>query len=114
MDHAAKYPCSLLGVVGANTERHQTLTDKFVLIRILWTQGLGEGVPQLLEDNYELFRLDVPITSFPSWQWFSSPLTRRVESRGHLFLEYLGVTSYAPENPQVRKLPGVDDSSWPT
>jgi hypothetical protein len=65
MDHAAKYPCSLLGVVGANTERHQTLTDKFVLIRILWTQGLGEGVPQLLEDNYELFRLDIPITSFP-------------------------------------------------
>ena len=67
MEHAAKYPCSLLRVVGPNAERHQALTDKFVLIRILRTQRLGEGVPQLLEDNYELLRLDVLIVSFPRY-----------------------------------------------
>jgi hypothetical protein len=65
MDHAAKYPCSLLGVVGPNAERHQALPYEFVLIRILRTERLGKRVPQLLEDNYELFRLDVPIMSFP-------------------------------------------------
>src|ERR1700693_1393283 len=65
MDHAAKYPCSLRGVVSPNAERHQALTHEFVLIRILRTQRLGKGVPQLLEDNYELFRLDVLVTCFP-------------------------------------------------
>jgi hypothetical protein len=65
LEHAAKYPRSLLGVVGPNAECHQTLADKFVLIRILRTQRLGKGVPQLLENNYELFRLDVLIVCFP-------------------------------------------------
>ena len=65
MDHAAKYPRSLLGVVGPNTERHQSLTDEFVLIRVLRAQRLGKGVPQFLEDNYELFGLDVLIMSLP-------------------------------------------------
>ena len=65
MEHFAKYPCSLVGVVGPNAERNQALTDKFVLIRILRTQRLGKRVPQLLERNYECFRLDVLIMSFP-------------------------------------------------
>jgi len=65
MERIAKYPCSLVGVVGPNAERNQALTDKFVLIRILRTQRLGERVPQLLEDNYEFFGLDVMIVSFP-------------------------------------------------
>ena len=65
MEHAAKYPSSLLGVVGPDAECHQALADKFVLIRILRTQRLGKRVPQLLEDNYELFRLDVLIMCFP-------------------------------------------------
>jgi hypothetical protein len=65
MEHAAKYPRSLLGVVGPNAECHQTLADKFVLIRILRTQRLGKGVPQLLENNYELFRLDILVVCFP-------------------------------------------------
>jgi hypothetical protein len=44
-------------------------------------------------------------------QGFSTLSTRHVESGGHLFLEYLGVTSHAPENPEVRKLPSADNSS---
>lgn len=31
-----------------------------------------------------------------------------------MFLEYLGVTSYAPENQSVRKLPVLTTLSWPT
>ena len=65
MERIAKYPCSLVGVVGPNAERNQALTHKFVLIRILRTQRLGKRVPQLLERNYEFFRLDVLIMSFP-------------------------------------------------
>lgn len=65
MDHVAKYLCSLVGVVGPNAERNQALTHEFVLIRILRTQRLGKRVPQLLEGNYEFFRLDVLIMSFP-------------------------------------------------
>src|ERR1700730_12449339 len=65
MEPAAQYPRSLLGVVGSNTERHQALPYKFVLIRILRTQRLGKGVPQLLEDNYERVGLDILIMSFP-------------------------------------------------
>lgn len=34
--------------------------------------------------------------------------------QGHLFLEYLGVSTHSPESPQVHKLPSVDNSSWPT
>jgi hypothetical protein len=44
-------PVRLLGVVGLDAERHQALTDTFILIRILWRQGLRKSVPQLLEDN---------------------------------------------------------------
>jgi hypothetical protein len=65
MEHAAKYPRSLLGVVGSNAERHQALANKLVLIRVLRTQRLGKGVPRSLEDNYELLGLDIPIMGFP-------------------------------------------------
>ena len=52
---SAKYPGSLLGVIRLDTERHQTLADPFVLIRVLRSQRLGERVPQLLENDYQLF-----------------------------------------------------------
>jgi hypothetical protein len=59
-------PFSLIGVISLDTERHQTLADALILIRILWAQGLGERVPQLLEDDDELLGLNVVLVRFPA------------------------------------------------
>ena len=52
----------LLGVIRLDAERYQILSDALLLLRILGTQGLGERVPELLEDNYQFLRLDVLLT----------------------------------------------------
>lgn len=64
--HPQNIPFSLVGVISLDTERHQTLADTLVLIRILWAQGLGERVPQLLEDDDELLGLNVVLVRFPA------------------------------------------------
>ena len=64
--HPQNIPFSLVGVISLNTQRHQTLADALVLIRILWAQGFGEGVPQLLEDDDELLGLNVVLMCFPA------------------------------------------------
>ena len=64
--HPQNIPFSLIGVISLNTQRHQTLADALILIRILWAQGFGEGVPQLLEDDDELLGLNVVLMCFPA------------------------------------------------
>ena len=59
-------PFSLIGVISLDAERHQTLADAFILIRILWAQGLGERVPQLFENDDELLGLNVLLMRFPA------------------------------------------------
>ncbi|HEX9384431.1 MAG TPA: hypothetical protein VF908_13590 [Gemmatimonadaceae bacterium] len=66
-----------------DAERYQTLTDAFILIGILRAQGLGERVPQLLENDDELLGLNVLLMRFPAdslqqigklWRWTIRPL----------------------------------------
>jgi hypothetical protein len=64
--HPENIPFSLIGVVSLDTERYQTLSDPFILIRILWAQGLGERVPQLLENDDKLLGLNVLLMRFPA------------------------------------------------
>jgi hypothetical protein len=64
--HPQNIPFSLIGVISLDAERYQTLADAFILISILRTQGLGERVPQLLENHDELFGLNVLLMRFPA------------------------------------------------
>lgn len=64
--HPQNIPFSLISVISLDTERHQTLADSLVLIGILRAQRLGEGVPQLLEDDYELLGSNVVLVRFPA------------------------------------------------
>ena len=64
--HPQNIPFSLIGVISLDAERHQTLADSLILIGILWAQGLGEGVPQLLENDDELLGLNVLLVGFPA------------------------------------------------
>src|SRR5688500_3074842 len=59
-------PIALLGVIRLNAESHEALADTFVLIRVLWSQRLGERVPQLLENNYQLLGTNALLTRFVS------------------------------------------------
>ncbi len=64
--HPQNIPFSLIGVISLDAERHQALPDAFILIRILWAQGLGERVPQLLENDDELLGLNILLMCFPA------------------------------------------------
>jgi hypothetical protein len=64
--HPQNIPLSLVGVISLDAECHQTLADAFILIRILWAQGLGERVPQLLENDDELLGLNILFMRFPA------------------------------------------------
>jgi hypothetical protein len=64
--HPQNIPFSLIGVISLDAERYQTLADAFILIRILRAQGLGERVPQLLENDDELLGLNILLMRFPA------------------------------------------------
>lgn len=65
--HPQNIPFSLIGVISLDAERYQTLPDAFILIRILRAQGLGERVPQLLENDDEFLGLNILLMRFPAY-----------------------------------------------